>query len=455
MPQRVFFDDSLPLFANVVANNLGPEALAAGVILRDSSGQLSFFHPAAISTDKAELLEADMRETLGRYASERPLVAVTDSFGAEAILNDESAFIWTRDELKATIVDRRLVGADWLRTPSEVVAYPPRFVFASIKGGVGRSTALCVAAAHLAARGLRVLVVDLDVEAPGLGSLLLDDATLPEFGIVDALVENGLGGLGGTFLADLVGPSALALQAGVIGVVPAFGQRSRRNPVDVLAKLARAYAEDVAPDGAIATVLDQVNDLVGRLAQPSNYDAVLVDARAGLHESSAAAILGLGAEVFLFGRDDEQTFEGYSYLLAHLGRLASRSVTKRDWIERLTPVQALAPIDAAKRTGFQERWRNMVIATSILPERRTSQEVQLPEGFQDIPWRDDEDGDDDYLLDEDSILHPLSILRSSDYEGFNPKATHDALAEAVYRNVFGELLTRIDATCGDFQGKSE
>jgi hypothetical protein len=61
---------------------------------------------------------------------------------------------------------------------------------------------------------LRILVVDLDLEAPGLGPMLLDEGTLPEFGVLDALVENGLAPLDETFLADLVGPSALAGGAG-------------------------------------------------------------------------------------------------------------------------------------------------------------------------------------------------------------------------------------------------
>ena len=111
--------------------------------------------------------------------------------------------------LRVRLLDRRLVGADWLLAPAKPSPPPPRFVFASIKGGVGRSTALAVAAADLASRGQRVLVIDLDLEAPGLGPMLLDDSTLPEFGTLDALVENGLSGLDNTFLRDLIGPSAL------------------------------------------------------------------------------------------------------------------------------------------------------------------------------------------------------------------------------------------------------
>jgi cellulose biosynthesis protein BcsQ len=42
------------------------------------------------------------------------------------------------------------------------------FTFYSFKGGVGRSMAMANVAWELASRGLRVLVIDFDLEAPGL-----------------------------------------------------------------------------------------------------------------------------------------------------------------------------------------------------------------------------------------------------------------------------------------------
>src|SRR6266571_2993520 len=60
---------------------------------------------------------------------------------------------------------------------------PATFVtFYSFKGGVGRSMALINTAGILAGRGFRVLVIDLDLEAPGLSYLSPDapDASSPE-----------------------------------------------------------------------------------------------------------------------------------------------------------------------------------------------------------------------------------------------------------------------------------
>jgi hypothetical protein len=278
--------------------------------------------------------------------------------------------------------------------------------------------------------------------------MLLDDGTLPQFGVVDALVENGLGGVDAAFLADLVGPSSLAAQGGRIDVVPALGLRSRRNPAEVLAKLARAYAEDVAPDGSVATVLDQVRTLVDSLATAERYDAVLVDARAGLHESSASAIIGLGAEVLVFGRDEPQTFFGYSFLFAHLARLAARDIERNEWLERITPIHALAPVDATSRDAFGQRWEGMIRDTGVLPSRPSPTDVPLPDGFRDVPWIEDE-ATDALLPEEHSVLRPVAVLRSSEYDDFEPLRRRDLLSTKVYSGAFAELLSRVDIAISD------
>jgi len=445
MTSQVFFDDSLPLLVGSVVDEIGAPALTGSVVLRDTSGRLSFFCNASTAPAEAARLDVRLRNVLGPYAPAEQSVFLPDALGAQAILGDPLALPIQVSGVTVMLVDRRLVGADWLRPPAIEASPPARFVFASLKGGVGRSTALCVAAAHLATRGLRVLTVDLDFEAPGLGALLLDDQTLPQFGVVDALVENGLGGIDSTFIADLVGPSSLATSGGRIDVIPALGLRSRRNPADALAKLARAYAEDIAPDGSIATVLDQVRSLVDSVAVRDRYDAVLVDARAGLHESSASAIIGLGAEVFLFGRDETQTFQGYSFLLAHLARLARRGNGTPEWLERLTPVHALAPADAAARETFAQRWEVMISETGIVPTGTAPTDVPLPDGFHDVPWRDD-DAEDAIPPEEPSLLRPVAILRSAEYDGFDPLRRRDLLSGALYQSVFGALLERVEMT---------
>lgn len=443
------FDDSLGALVDIVASKLGGDVMEDGAVLRDAFGRLAFFTSRKLPEEMIEQLTGELVATLGGYArADRP-VADRDDFSTASVLEDPSTLQVMVGARQIRLVDRRLVGGDWLRAPAPSAPPPPRFVFASLKGGVGRSTALAVVAAHLASRGKRVLAVDLDLEAPGLAWTLLTEDTVPPFGVLDALVENNLSGLDATFLADMIGPSALAHKAGRIDVIPAFGRRSIEHPAEVLAKLARAYAEDIQPDGSVATILDQVRAIIDGYADPARYDAILVDARAGLHETSASAILGLGAEVLLFGLDEPQTFRGYAVLLAHLARFLSGR-ERPEWTERLTMVQGKAPVDAEQRQAFVEQCRELFEKAGFSPPAASQADavrVPLPAGesFKDIPWSDDI-SDEELFADDWSIREPVAVLDDVRFQRFDPMRRRDLLSESVYLATFQQLIERVESS---------
>lgn len=446
----VRFDEALPRLTEVITTELGAEALEQGRVLRDVEGRLAFFSQRDLDIATAERVTARIAEALGVYARpDRSLVLPSD-LGADAVLNETSVLRFAVNERRIHLVDRRLVGADWLREPAGTAAPPPRFVFASLKGGVGRSTALSVVAAHLAATGRRVLAIDLDLEAPGLGAFLLDPETVPPFGAIDVLVEGNLTELDDGFFADVVASSSLADRAGRIDVLPALGRCSLDNPADVLAKLSRAYAEEVRSDGTVATVLDKVRGMVDRFADPTIYDAILVDVRAGLHETTASALIGLGAEVFLFGLDEPQTFQGYAALLAHLARLVKPGQAMPEWVERLTGVHAKASSDASDRSDFVERWRSLADEYGPRLRPATDEVVEQPERFHDPSW--DEEQPDDVVLPQETSLHqPIAVLRDDRYERFDPLRRRDLLGEGIYRATFGQLVQRLEEAVAAFR----
>lgn len=445
MPIR--FDDSLAVLAGVIDTELGGDVLASGVAVRDTAGRLAFFAAEPLSPDDVERVSDSLRQQLGAYARDDRVLAGCDDVGAARVVRDPNSMVAVARDYRIRLLDRRLVGGDWLLAPAEPSPPPPRFVFASIKGGVGRSTALAVAAADLASRGQRVLVIDLDLEAPGLGPMLLDNGTLPEFGTLDALVENGLSGLDDVFLGDLVGPSALAGGHGRLDVIPVLGKRAVAHPSDVLAKIARAYADDVGQDGRTLSFRDQVVDLIQRFSDPTRYDAVLVDARAGLHESTAASFLGLGAEVLLFGLDEPQTFQGFKALFAHLARFAGVDGAVPEWLWHLTLVQGKAPLESERREAFAERCQNIATEVGLTPRAATAPPVAMPaEPFGDVPW-DDAIPDERVFADQDKALGPVvPVLDDQNYRGFDPFARRDLLSEKVYRAAFGPLLDLIQAS---------
>ncbi|BDG08380.1 KGGVGR-motif variant AAA ATPase [Anaeromyxobacter paludicola] len=441
----VRFDDALPLLAREIAATLGAEQLAAGIVLRDATGRLAFFSRNDISPVSAENLSARLRAVLGPYARPERVLVDPRATGAEAILADSRTTRVIAGEHSIRLIDRRIVGADWVRSPAPAAEGPPRFVFASLKGGVGRSTALAVAAAEVAREGHSVLVIDLDLEAPGLGSLLLSAETLPEFGTLDYLVERKVGVPDDGFVADLVGPSRVPA-GGRIDVAPAFGRRSLEHPGDVLAKIGRAYLETIGPEGAVATVFDQIRELVDRLVDRARYDAILIDARAGLHETTAASVLGLGAEVFLFALDEPQSFDGYSTLLASFAQLAPPGAPLPEWADRLTPVQAKAPADPARRKEFNQRWQDLVMRVGpSRPAAELGGEIQIPEGFTEVPWDDESTPDEEVVPVDRPLMQPIAVLSDARYVAFDPLRRREQVDEKLYSATFGDLLRRVGA----------
>ena len=441
------FDDSLAVLAQVIDTELGGNVLTPGVALRDTAGRLAFFAAERLTPEVVERVSHSLREQLRAYARDDRVLAGCDDIGARRVLEDPNSVVVDASGYRVRLLDRRLVGADWLLAPAEMSPPPPRFVFASIKGGVGRSTALAVAAADLASRGQRVLIIDLDLEAPGLGPMLLDGGTLPKFGTLDALVENGLSGLDNAFLSDLIGPSALGRGHGRVEVMPVLGRRALDHPSDVLAKIARAYAEDVGPDGRTLSFRSQVVDLIQLFSDPSRYDVILVDARAGLHESTAASFLGLGAEVLLFGLDERQTLQGFKALFAHLAHFVGIGGSAPEWLSRLTLVQGKAPLERDQREAFAERCRDIAAEVGLTARGAEQSQLAMPaEPFGNVPW-DDAIPDEQVFADQDEALGaPVYVLDDGNYRGFDPFSRRDLLSEKVYAAAFGSLLDLVRAS---------
>lgn len=241
--------------------------------------------------------------------------------------------------------------------PAPTVSYlPPSLVFCSIKGGVGRSTALFVLANYLARRGLNILCVDLDLEAPGLSPLLFEEFDRPKYGVVDYLVESFTSGVSDIDLDDFVGTSLLTdrdLGQGRVDLAPATGAITELHPENMISKLARALLEKPRPGEEPLPLSMQIREFVERMCKRTTYDAVFIDARAGLSELTAGPLLGLGGNVLLFATEHPHTFAGYRYLMAHLSRLMVDPTD--DWRERINFVHSMASASTAERREFDDK----------------------------------------------------------------------------------------------------
>lgn len=238
---------------------------------------------------------------------------------AQAALHDKG------DRLR--VLERRLGKTGWFEAPDAPPwalrgKAPAIVLFYSFKGGAGRSTALAAAALQLAAGGERVAVVDADLDAPGVGSLLAGrDSAVAASGVVDYLLERRVGGdrnpldISDYHHRHVVSDyhhrhvTDLSASAGDVLVFPA-GTFDHR----YVEKLAR-IDYGAPPDGSehpFVSLLEQIR----RDLEP---DWILVDARAGLGDVSGFLTDGLCHVHVLFGTLADASWRGLEHVLVRIG----------------------------------------------------------------------------------------------------------------------------------------
>lgn len=291
--------------------------------------------------------------------------------GSSSFLLDGFSNVW--------VVDRLATEGDWARIAPLAVG-APRVVFFSIKGGVGRSTALSATAWRLAQAGKRVLVLDLDLESPGLSTSLLPDHRQPVFGITDWLVEDLVDNSDAVF-DDLLATSTLS-HDGEIYVVPAHGAK----PGDYITKLGRVWMPKIRSDGTKENWSARLKRLIDALEARVQPDVILIDSRAGIDEVASSCVTDLGAKlVLLFALEGSQTWAGYRILFDHWLRRDVAAEIR----ERLQIVGALLPEtdEIAYVEGLRERAADLFSAVydAVPPGESTAEWFHYEESDTSAP----------------------------------------------------------------------
>lgn len=258
------------------------------------------------------------------------------------------------------LADRVRNRTAWLRPVGEApwsavgeAPGPPILVFYSFKGGVGRSTALASFAIQRARAGERVAVLDLDLDAPGVGFLLAADerGTIARWGVVDYLLERPVGevDLRDYYHACRRPP---VTGGGEVLVVPAGSLETER---DYLGKLARLDL-DPPPAGGAEHPLRMLLAQVRQELQPR---WICIDARAGLSEPAGLLLSGLAHLHVLFGTSSEQSWHGLTVVLERIG--ASRVREDRPQLDCVL-VHAMIPEDAAAGKAAKEGFAARALA---------------------------------------------------------------------------------------------
>jgi MinD-like ATPase involved in chromosome partitioning or flagellar assembly len=318
----IHFREVRPAAIELLSARVGEgKPIERAVIIDDIFGKvrvLVWFAPSAPPTFAGNL-EDLMHQELGVYWAD--LWDATGASEADRRLYEE---LWEASEERAPSVrlsERIRSRGFWMRAPSEPAWQvsedrPPVVAFYSFKGGVGRTTALASFAIQRARAGETVVIVDMDLDAPGVGTLL--GPGTPDggqrMGVVDYLMESALQpeiALSDYYHLCLeAGPSGASIGgSGQIFVFPAGSLDA-----EYLAMLSRLDLEpdSSGPEHPLLRLLDHAR----RELRP---DWLLLDCRAGLSESSGFALSGLANLTVLLGTTSTQSWNGLRLVVERLG----------------------------------------------------------------------------------------------------------------------------------------
>jgi cellulose biosynthesis protein BcsQ len=436
------FDEVIPATIEIL-NTYVARCSFETTMVRDSFGALTVVLPDDALTGAGvwNNLALQLHQALGVYSpgEGQVLLRQKDLIDASDIFESPDR-VHLADLPNTWLVDRLQTNQDWLREP--FVQRPPirTAVAFSIKGGVGRTTAFALWAWSLARAGKSVLLVDLDLEAPGVAGLLLSKDRMPDYGLVDWLIEALNGQADEALLRDCLVDCALASNTpGRIQVLPAFGTKTR----EYVNKLGRVYMPTFAPGtGKFIGLAERLLLLLEQLSNLSNRpDLVMLDSRAGLHDIGSAAVTRLGAETFMFARDDYQSWQAYAHLFEQLSHSRSVAVGMNDddlrW--RLKMVGAQVDTTESAKLRFTEAsysvWSDKLYDEGTTP----NEEIELKALSKPIPQVFD--------LKDDSAPHfPLFVQFDSRVKGFdlvNPENRPDwNVIETAFGGFFAGAAAR-------------
>ena len=230
---------------------------------------------------------------------------------------------------KVFFAERHVENTNWY-IKENLKLKTPVTSFYSFKGGVGRTTATILTALLLARQGKKVLLIDFDLEAPGLASIFANqednaERLLAVKGFVDFLID---------FEANRKEIKKLSIDdyyfvkneqilvgsnGGELIIVPAIAtdSKSAESYIDKLSKanIKFGFGKDYIPDIFLKTLEDKVKP-----------DFILIDTRTGINDVGGLVFNRYAQNIFLIFFGSQQNMFGLESILPELKQLNQKDV---------------------------------------------------------------------------------------------------------------------------------
>ena len=225
--------------------------------------------------------------------------------------------------------ERHIENTNWFIQDSYKLKTPVTS-FYSFKGGVGRTTATILTALLLARQGKKVMIIDFDLEAPGLASIFAnqnDDAQslLSVKGFVDFLIdfESNERDLDKINLDDYYfkknEQALVGTQGGELIIVPAISTDSNSSS-SYINKLSKTNIKFTDSKGYIPDLF------LKKMEEKLNPDHILIDTRTGINDVGGLVFNRYAQTIFLLFYGNQQNMFGLESILPELTKLNEKEI---------------------------------------------------------------------------------------------------------------------------------
>lgn len=370
---------------------------------------------------KKKVQDAGLIEVIKNNRVEEPVEDLTCTL--YILERHQAKHIWTLQNTATPPWQKHLVMA----------GHKPAIVsFFSFKGGAGRTTSLIGTAFSLAKAGKKVVIVDLDLEAPGLSSIFFKGDEIYT-GVVDYLIEKQIHKDQWSVHQHVLPINHALLDefSHNLKIVPAGIVDS-----DFIQKLARLDFQHLTTNQVGARLRSLLDEI---MRTERGLDFILLDARAGFHDIGGFALSDLSHSAVIVGQHTKQTWAGLSYVIERLAKPYNH-------IEDRLPValvHSMAPSDSEADYIVRRQFREK--AYDVFAEKYYSQEEVTPNSENSaepfyplvIPWEQSLRGDISFTFNGDE---------PSDFEKDRNRNLTSILTNNNYHQLAEKLCNFFDKT---------
>lgn len=284
-------------FMNVVVNSLNSISI---LIVSDKFINMNFAERRKFVLENIKIESPYQEGFLELYTLEE-----ANYYNIEKVENLPADRISTWQELSLNYKNKQEV-----ESKSDKHSSMPRVIsFYSYKGGVGRTAALANVAYILAARGKKVVVVDMDIEAPGLINVFDNKrCSSTKYGLIDYFndrvssideFEKRVN------ITDIFTEVSYSDISGRLFVVPAGNL-----DIDYLAKVNSFNAKSIVSCGK-----DYWMEFIEDINKQIRPDIILVDSRTGLNDWGALSLLNISDSTIFFAYPNTENMNGLKVII--------------------------------------------------------------------------------------------------------------------------------------------